>query len=43
MKNTQNTPLYRLVLAGKHERSTDFFKKISRYEYSGQRGLPLEG
>jgi three-Cys-motif partner protein len=39
MKNTQNTPLYRLVLAGKHARAADFFKKISKYEYSGQRGL----
>jgi three-Cys-motif partner protein len=39
MKNTQNAPLYRLVLAGKHERATDFFRKISRIEYSGQRRL----
>jgi three-Cys-motif partner protein len=39
MKNTSNAPLYRLVLAGKHERAADFFRKISKIEYSGQRGL----
>jgi three-Cys-motif partner protein len=39
MKNTSNAPLYRLVLAGKHERAAEFFSKISKIEYSGQRGL----
>jgi three-Cys-motif partner protein len=39
MKNKLNAPLYRLVLAGKHERAADFFSKISKIEYSGQRGL----
>jgi three-Cys-motif partner protein len=42
MKNKQNAPLYRLILAGRHERAAEFFRKISRIEYSGQRGLPLE-
>jgi len=39
MKNTSNAPLYRLVLAGKHERAAEFFEKISKIEYSGQRGF----
>jgi three-Cys-motif partner protein len=41
MKNTRNAPLYRLILAARHERATDFFAKISKIEYSGQRGLAL--
>lgn len=39
MKNTANAPLYRVVLASKHATGADFFKKIAKYEYSGQRGL----
>jgi three-Cys-motif partner protein len=41
MRNTINAPLYRLILAGKHPRAAEFFQKISRIEYDGQRGLPL--
>jgi three-Cys-motif partner protein len=39
MKNRSKAPLYRLILAGKHPRAADFFRKISTYEFSGQRGL----
>lgn len=39
MKNTKKAPLYRLVLAARHERATEFFRAISKIEYSGQRGL----
>jgi three-Cys-motif partner protein len=43
MRNDQNAPLYRLVLAGKHSRAADFFKKIAQIEYSGQRGFRFGG
>jgi three-Cys-motif partner protein len=39
MKNTKNAPLYRLIVAGRHRRAAEFFQKISRIEYSGQRTL----
>ena len=39
MKNSRNVGLYRLLLAGKHERAAQFFDEISRIEPSGQRGL----
>jgi three-Cys-motif partner protein len=39
MRNTMNAPLYRLVLAAKHELGATFFRKISRIEYDGQRNL----
>ena len=39
MRNSKNAPLYRLILAGKHERAADFFDKISRINYAGARRL----
>lgn len=39
MKNSRNVGLYRLLLAGKHERAVQFFDEISRIEPSGQRGF----
>jgi three-Cys-motif partner protein len=39
IRNKGNAPLYRLVLAGRHERATDFFHRISKTEFSGQRTL----
>ena len=39
MKNSKNAPLYRLILAGRHERAADFFRKVSKIEYSGQRTM----
>jgi three-Cys-motif partner protein len=39
MKNSRNVGLYRLVLAGKHERAGQFFDEISKIEPGGQRGL----
>jgi len=42
MKNTRNAPLYRLVLAARHERAVTFFRSIAKIEHSGQRGLALE-
>jgi hypothetical protein len=39
MKNSRNVGLYRLVLAGKHERAAQFFDEISRIEPGGQRGF----
>ncbi len=42
MKNTRNAPLYRLVLAAKHERAVEFFRSIAEIEHSGQRGLTFE-
>lgn len=39
MKNSRNVGLYRLILAGKHERAVQFFEEISKIEPSGQRGL----
>jgi len=37
MKNSRSVGLYRLLLAGKHERAVDFFHEISKIQYSGQR------
>jgi three-Cys-motif partner protein len=42
MKNDQNAPLYRLILAGKHPKAAEFFRKIARIEYSGQRGFRFD-
>lgn len=39
MKNSNNGAQYRLILAGKHERAIDFFKKIEKINYAGQRQL----
>lgn len=39
MKNTKNAPLYRLVLAARHELAVQYFREISKIEHSGQRGL----
>jgi three-Cys-motif partner protein len=42
MKNDRNAPLYRLILAGKHPKAAEFFEKIARIEYSGQRGIRFD-
>lgn len=39
MKNTKNAPLYRLVLAARHELAVQYFREISKIEHTGQRGL----
>jgi three-Cys-motif partner protein len=39
MKNDQGVSLYRLVLASRHPRGTDFFEKISKIEPGGQRRM----
>ncbi len=39
MKNSRNVGLYRLLLAGKHERAAQFFDEISKIEPGGQRGF----
>jgi three-Cys-motif partner protein len=39
MKNDNGASLYRLILAAKHDRATDFFQKISKKPYSGQQRL----
>ncbi len=39
MRNRTSAPLYRLILASRHHRAPDLFRKISRIEHSGQRGL----
>jgi three-Cys-motif partner protein len=39
MKNSRNVGLYRVILAGKHERAVEFFQKIARIDPSGQRRL----
>lgn len=39
MRNSCNAPLYRLILAGKHPRAVDYFRKISTIEHTGQRNL----
>lgn len=39
MRNSRNVALYRLLLAGKHERAVEFFEKIAQIEYRGQRRL----
>jgi len=42
MRNTTSAPLYRLILAAKHERAIDFFQKISKIESDGQRGFSFD-
>jgi hypothetical protein len=40
MKNSRKVGLYRLILAGKHQKATEFFDKVSTIEpVSGQRSL----
>jgi three-Cys-motif partner protein len=39
MKNSTGVGLYRLILAGRHERAVDFFNKVSAIDPWGQRGL----
>src|SRR5439155_26419210 len=39
MRNTRQAPLYRLLLASRHPRATDFFAKIATIQHDGQRGL----
>src|SRR5262249_1063609 len=42
MKNTRNAPLYRLLLASRNPRATDFFRKIAAIEHDGQRGFRFD-
>lgn len=37
--NSRNSTIYHLVFASKHPRGADFFEKISRRKYNGQRKL----
>jgi three-Cys-motif partner protein len=39
MKNSKNATQYRLLLAGKHQKAEEFFRKIDAIEPFGQRGL----
>ncbi len=39
MKNSRNVPQYRLLLAGKHPKAVEFFRKIQAIDPSGQRRL----
>jgi three-Cys-motif partner protein len=39
MKNSRNAPLYRLLLASRHERAGDYFQKITTVDRRGQRSL----
>ncbi len=39
--NSKNTTMYHLILASKHERGAEFFRKISQKTYSSQQKLPL--
>lgn len=39
MKNSTGVGLYRLILAGRHERAVDFFNKVSAIDPWGQRGF----
>jgi three-Cys-motif partner protein len=39
MKNSRNVELYRLILAGKHERATEFFERVSKFDPWGQASL----
>ncbi|MFB3853561.1 MAG: three-Cys-motif partner protein TcmP [Vicinamibacterales bacterium] len=41
MKNSKNAPLYRLLLASRHERAGDYFQKIATIDWSGQRAFPF--
>ncbi len=41
MLNSKNTTMYHLILASKHTRGADFFRKISQTTYSSQRRLPF--
>lgn len=43
MKNRRNAPLYRLLLASRHPRATEFFRKIAAIEHDGQRGFRFDG
>lgn len=40
MKNSRNAPQYRLVLAGKHPKAVEFFRKVQKIDPRGQRSLP---
>lgn len=40
MRNSRNGELYRIILAGKDAKATEFFEKISRIDPGGQRRLP---
>lgn len=42
MRNNRNAPLYRLLLASKHPRGGDFFRKIAAIEHDGQRGFRFD-
>jgi three-Cys-motif partner protein len=42
MRNTRNAPLYRLLLASRHPRAGDFFRKIAAIEHDGQRGFRFD-
>lgn len=42
MKNSVNAAQYRLVLAGKHEKAIEFFRKIEKIDPRGQRALGFE-
>lgn len=42
MLNSKGSTIYHLVFASKHPRGADFFDKISRRTYSGQRRFRLE-
>jgi three-Cys-motif partner protein len=39
LANSRNSTIYHLVFASKHPRGADFFEKISRRKYNGQRRL----
>jgi three-Cys-motif partner protein len=39
MKNSRNVPQYRLLLAGRHERAVEFFRKIEAIDPVGRRSL----
>ena len=41
MVNSRESTIYHLVLASKHERATDLFRKISKITYTGQRRMEL--
>ena len=41
MTNTKGAPLYRLVIASRHPRAIDFFRKISAIEHDWQRSFGL--
>ena len=39
MKNRRNVPMYRLMLAGRHQKAVEFFRKIQKVAARGQRRL----